>query len=406
MKKILIAIGIYCSVWLQSQAQFRSTFIEKAVADTSEGTYKKLKFVEANFVSSYYTQKGNHSAVTGGIGTEALFDIANAIDLKMSYQASPDVKHSLGLDINVDYYSSASSDNIDPRSISGASKEDVHFYPSLAYSRTSEKNKNTLGANLAYSTEWDYTSYGGGINYASQSADNNTEFTFKANAFFDTWQVILPIELRTGGARGRDNAGQFKARNSYNIGFGISRVINRNLQMMIMAEPSYQEGLLSTPYHRVYFTDNSLKVEKLPGTRVKFPVSLRTSYFLGDRFVIRSLYRYYRDDWGMQAHTVSAEMSVKVTPFLSVTPHYRFNSQTAVRYFAANKKHPIGDAFYTSDYDISDFNSGFWGAGVRFSPPGGILGNRWWKSAELRYGHYNRSDGMVSHIISLTTKIN
>ncbi len=404
MKKLFIAIGIYCAAYAQVNAQVKSKFIQKASVDSSEVGYRKLKFEEANIVSSYYTQQGNRSAVTGGIGTESLFDIANSIDLKMSYQASKNIKHNLGLDINLDYYSSASSDNIDPRSVSGASKEDVHFYPSLSYSRSNEKERNTIGANVAFSTEWDYTSYGGGINYASHTADNNTEFTFKANAFFDTWQVILPAELRVNGQR-RDQEGNFKARNSYNIGFGFSQVINRNLQIMLFAEPSYQEGLLSTPYHRIYFTDNSLKVEKLPGTRVKLPVSIRGSYFLGDRFVIRSLYRYYRDDWGMQAHTVSAETSIKLTPFISITPHYRFNSQTAVRYFAPYQKHAVTDAFYTSDYDISDFNSGFWGAGVRFSPPGGILGNRWWKSAEIRYGHYNRSDGMVSHIISLTTKI-
>jgi hypothetical protein len=155
MKKIIIAIGIYCSAWTPTEAQFKLGFMQKGIADSSKSTQKKLKFEEANFVSSYYTQKGDHSAVTGGVGTESLFDIANAIDLKMSYQASKDVKHSLGLDINIDYYSSASSDNIDPRSVSGASKEDVHFYPSLAYSRTSEKNRNTVGGSVSFSTEWD-----------------------------------------------------------------------------------------------------------------------------------------------------------------------------------------------------------------------------------------------------------
>jgi Protein of unknown function (DUF3570) len=404
MKKILIAIGIYCSIWTNSNAQFRPSFIQKAKADTSQNTFRKLKFEESNFVTSYYTQTGNHSAITGGVGTEALFDIANAIDLKMSYQASKEIKHSLGLDINIDYYSSASSDMIDPRSVSSASKEDVHFYPSINYNRTNEADRNTIGGSLSYSTEWDYTSYGGGINYSSHSADNNTEFTFKGSFFLDTYQVILPVELRTGGRRGENNDN--KARNSYSVAFGFSRIINRNLHLMFLAEPSFQEGLLSTPFHRVYFTDNSLKVEKLPGSRIKFPVSIRASYFLGDRFVIRSMYRYYRDDWGMQAHTVSAETSIKISPFFSITPHYRFNSQTAVKYFAPYKKHATSEAYYTSDYDISEFNSGFWGAGLRFSPPGGILGNRWWKSAEIRYGHYNRSDAMVAHIISLTTKIN
>jgi hypothetical protein len=65
----------------------------------------------------------------------------------------------------------------------------------------------------------------------------------------------------------------------------------------------------------------------------------------------------------------------------------------------------LSEAYYTSDYDISDFNSAFWGAGLRVAPPGGIMGNRWWNSFEIRYGHYNRTNGMVSHIISLMTKI-
>ena len=174
---------------------------------------------------------------------------------------------------------------------------------------------------------------------------------------------------------------------------------------MVMAEPSYQEGLLSTPFHRVYFSNNTLKVEKLPGQRLKLPVSIRASYFLGDKIILRTFYRYYFDDWEMSAHTISAEATLKVNSFLSVTPHYRFNNQTKVKYFAPYKYHLLSDNYYTSDYDISSFKSGFWGAGLRMAPPGGILGMRWWNTLEVRYGHYNRSNGLVSNIISLSTKI-
>jgi hypothetical protein len=404
MRKVLIAIGLYASTIVGLKAQFKTNALKIGNADSTQNAFRKLKFEEANFVSSYFTQSGNHSAVTGGTGTESLFDVANALDLKMSYTASKYVKHNLGLDINIDYYSSASSDNIDPNSISGASREDIHFYPSINYSRTNELDKNTLGGSFSYSTEWDYTSYGGAVNYAAQSANNNTEFTFKASAFLDTWEVILPSEFRL--TRRPSEAERYKARNSYNIGFGVSQVINQNWQIMLTAEPSYQEGLLSTPYHRVYFTDNSLRLEKLPGNRVKLPVSLRSNYFFGDRVVLRTMYRYYKDDWAMTAHTLNAELSYKISPFISVTPHYRFNTQTAVKYFAPYKKHLNTETYYTSDFDISGFKSAFWGAGLRISPPGGIFGNRAWKSFELRYGHYNRTDGMVSHILSLTTKLN
>ena len=44
----------------------------KAQNDSVATNYKKqkLKIEEINFISSYYTQDGNNSAVTGGEGTE------------------------------------------------------------------------------------------------------------------------------------------------------------------------------------------------------------------------------------------------------------------------------------------------------------------------------------------------
>ena len=46
-------------------------------SDSSAYKEKKLRIDEVNFVSGYYTQDGNNSAVTGGIGTEKLTDFAN-----------------------------------------------------------------------------------------------------------------------------------------------------------------------------------------------------------------------------------------------------------------------------------------------------------------------------------------
>jgi Protein of unknown function (DUF3570) len=402
MKKILFSIGLYFLASKSINAQI--TYSPKtANLPVEEEGYRKLKIDEINFVTSYYSQNGNHSAVTGGIGTEFLFDIANSLDLKLSYQKNENISHSLSLDASIDYYSSASSDNIDPRSVSGASREDVHFYPSLSYTRKNESKHNSIGGGLAYSTEWDYQSFGGNVNYSKSSKDNNTELSLKIGAFFDTWEVILPSELRIKGG-GRDRNNVTKPRNSYSFAIGLSQVITKRLQLLFMVEPSYQEGLLSTPYHRVYFTDNTLKVEKLPGKRLKLPASIRANYFIGDNIIVRSFYRYYTDDWGMTAHTASLEIPVKITSFLSVTPHYRYNKQNAVKYFSPYQKHKTADTFYTSDYDISTFTSNFYGAGIRFAPPGGIMGNRWWNTVELRYGHYTRSEGMVSNVISFTTK--
>ena len=410
MKKLGIAIGLYCLGMVSLKGQTISTDLKlKETSKQVKTGFRSLKLEEVNLVSSYYHQDGNNSAVTGGIGSEKLWDIANSLDIKMSFLDKLQRTNNLSIDASMDYYSSASSDKIDSRSLSSASMTDLHFYPSITWSRKDEKKHSSVGVNLAYSTEWDYQSFGGNLSYSKASKDNNTEINFKVGAFFDQWMAILPFELRPkdypSGADDDQVGIAYKQRNSYNTSIGISRVVSKRMQVLLSIEPAYQAGLLSTPFHRVYFTDNSLKVEKLPGQRAKLPMSFRANYFLGDKIVIRSFYRYYLDNWGMTAHTLSAEASYKINSFLSLTPHYRYNSQSAVKYFAPYRKHILSEAYYTSDYDISDFNSAFWGAGLRIAPPGGIMGNRWWNSFEIRYGHYNRTNGMVSHIISLMTKI-
>lgn len=423
MRKNLIQIGLYCSIFFgshlnaisqtlaQYQPKTKITLGDKTtIANPEEEItgFKSLKLNEINLVNSYYIQDGNNAAVTGGTGSEELWNIANSLDLKLSFLDKKKNKHSISADAAFDYYSSASSDMIDARTISSASKDDLHFYPNLNWSVKNEIKKNTIGAGLAYSTEWDYKSIGGNMYYTKTSKDNNTEVSIKGGAFFDTWSVILPSELRPvgypSGAGGDKEGLDYKKRNSYNLSISIAQIINKRLQVMATIEPSLQEGLLSTPFHRVYFANGTLKVEKLPGERFKLPASIRANYFLGDKIVLRSMYRFYADSWGMQAHTINIESTYKINSFLSTTPHYRFSNQGKVKYFQKYKEHNLTSEYYTSDYDISNFISSFWGAGIRLAPPGGIFGLRFYNSLEFRYGHYRRTSGLNANSFSLAMK--
>ena len=159
--------------------------------------YKKktLSLDEVNILSSYYHQEGNHSAITGGIGTEKLSDFANVIDLKLNKYNGQGKKFTYGAEIGVDYYTSASSDKIDTK-VSSASSSDVRFYPSVNYSVDNEKTGVVIGGNIAFSKEYDYTSIGGGANFTKKSKNENTEFSAKANIFLDTYSQIVPSEFR------------------------------------------------------------------------------------------------------------------------------------------------------------------------------------------------------------------
>jgi hypothetical protein len=371
----------------------------------TDSAYKprKLTFEEANLVSSYYRQNGNNAAVTGGIGSEKLTDLSNTIDLKFYRYDKKNRKHSFTGELGMDHYTSASSDKIDPFTISSASHADTRFYPSLTWTMENENKGSTVGGGLSFSSEYDYRSFGFNINFAKKTKDKSGEFNAKLQAYLDQVSLIYPIELRTG-AGGNDDDYATTSRNTFSGSLSWSQIINERLQLMLEGEVVHQDGYLGLPFHRVYFADNSVHIENLPSSRLKIPVGIRANYFIGDKFILRTWYRFYHDDWNINSNTVQIETVVKLTPFLSVTPFYRFYQQTAATYFAPYRVHTAADTYFTSNYDLSKFNSNFFGAGFRMAPPEGVFKIQHLNSLELRYGHYKKTTGMNSDIISLNLK--
>lgn len=387
MKKLIISIVALFGI-----------FNAKAQEKTSNEQPKKLTFEEANLVSSYYKQDGNNSAVTGGTGTEKLTDISNTIDVTMVKYDKKDRKNKFGFSVGIDHYTSASSDMIDLKANSSASRSDNRIYPALSWSRENESKGTTLMAGVSTSFEYDYQSYGANIGFSKKTANRMGEFTAKFQAYLDQVKLIAPIELRTNDGYGTSG------RNTFALSLAYSQIINQNFQIEILGDAVQQTGYLSLPFHRVYFNDNSVHQEALPDKRFKIPIGLRANYFLGDKVILRAYYRYYTDDWGIKSNTFSLETPVKISPFISVSPFYRYYSQTATKYFAPYQQHTAFDDFYTSNYDLSKFDSHFYGAGIRISPKNGLFGVERLNMLEIRYGHYTKSVGMKSDIISLNVR--
>lgn len=396
MKKIVITVAALVMCLNVAKAQNDST------------SNRKLKIDEVNFITSYYHQDGNNSAVTGGIGSEKLDDFGNSIDLQLSRFDKKNNKHTFGVELGIDVYSSASSDKIDPTTISSASSKDVRISPSLNYLKENAKNNTALGGGVSFSQEFDYTSIGANVLFAKATKDKNREFSAKASVFLDTWSVILPVELRNIETNFKYKQGDNAPRNSYNLVLGLSQVVNQRLQVSILTDIGYQTGLLGTAYQRVYLGDNGNNAysEKLPDNRFKLPVGLRANYFLGDKFILRSFYRFYTDNWNLTAHTAELEIPYKITPFVSVAPFYRFYSQSGVDYFKPYKEHLLSDnsEFYTSDYDLSKFTSHLFGLNFRMVSANGLMGVKKLNVVELRYSYYNRSTDLTSHLITLALK--
>jgi len=417
MKKIcLTVIGLYISFVQLFSQQTKDSGLYKP---------KKLALEEVNLVSSLYGQDGNHSAVTGGIGTEKVTDFSNGLDLTFVGQDRSAHKHTLTVGLGIDHHTSASSAYV---SKTGASKTGgSRIYPSINWSVENLRKKTGFGFGVYLSNEYNYKSFGFDAELTKKT-NNNGEFNAKATAYLDKVKLIYPSEripmdtvtsndgtvyytTASGNvvSLNSEDDHEKKAnipsspRNTYAVSLSFSQVINQRLQASITTDVAYQSGYLGLPFHRVYFTDGSEQVEKLPGTRFKLPIGIRLNYFLGDRIILRTYYRYYIDNWGLTSHTASIEVPVKITPFLSISPFYRYYTQTAVDYFAPYAAHAKTDQYYTSNYALSAFNSSYFGAGLRIAPPNGIGGTHL-SSLEIRYGHYTQTTELVSNVISVALK--
>jgi hypothetical protein len=90
-----------------------------------------------------------------------------------------------------------------------------------------------------------------------------------------------------------------------------------------------------------------------------------------------------------------------VSPFFSISPFYRYYTQTAAKYFAPYKTIPPTATYFSSNYELAAFNSNFFGAGIRLAPPKGVGGWQHLHDIELRYGHYTQTTNLASDVISV-----
>lgn len=278
--------------------------------DSTEVVYKKrvLESTEVDFLLSYYKQEGLHSAVSGGIGSEKLTDLASNIVVAMPLN-DDDV---LTIDAGISAYTSASSSNINPfnatgasgggddddddraangpsgtpwQASSGASAQDVYASVVANYSHSTDDRNLVWNVDVAFSNEYDYTSIGFGGGIAKLFNDKNSEVSLKVNAYLDQWRPIYPTELHEYASYGAgfQSNGYFngvtildqngnpstaylpssfknwesKNRNSYSASFGFSQVATKKMQFSIFFDILSQTGMLSTPYQRVYFADKA-----------------------------------------------------------------------------------------------------------------------------------------------------
>ena len=374
-------------------------FFTKAqfVIDTAQ---VKVKKTEIELVYNHYLQDGNNSAVTGGIGTEELTVYGPSLTIKRTSG-----KHAITFNTGSDIISSASTDNID-YIVSSASSMDARSYLDVKYERELKQDISVFGGG-GVSVESDYLSINSKVGFFKKNKRKGQTYLLELQMYNDDLRwgrldddedgpvgLIYPSELRF-----RQWYDGYR-RNSFNLKLGFTQVINQRNILGVFPELAYQKGVLETPFHRVYFTDESLGVEQLPEERYKMATTLKLNSFIRGNVVLKNSINGYVDNFGIFAFSIENETAIKIDPFFTLLANVRFFQQRSSKYFKPYGGHQVEEEFYTSDYDLSNLRTYNLGMGLKYFPTKYLGRKVIFNAIVFRYNFMYRSNILRAHSLS------
>lgn len=195
--------------------------------------------------------------------------------------------------------------------VSGASRmSDLRKAGDVSVTRYLPRGSVSVAA--AYSTEHDYVSRALSLQASLASEDKNTTWNFGAGGSDDS---INPV----------NKAVQDAGRQTVSVLGGVTRVLTPVDVAQFTLTHSRGHGYYSDPYK---LADNR------PDRRRQSTALLQWNHrFLAKGATSRLSYRFYRDSFGVNAHTLGAEWVQGLAHGWSVTPSLRLYSQRAASFY-------------------------------------------------------------------------
>lgn len=229
--------------------------------------------------------------------------------------------------------------------MSGATIREKRDRLDVAISRLSDTMTHTLAA--GYSTEDDYQAIYGSYSGKKESEDALTTYNWGFSYSDDDLNPTDALEFGRIVAASRD---------SKSASLGVSQVINRNAVIQVGATLTHQSGFLSDPYKLVLVGPEVLPDQR-PDDRTLFSVSTKFRHYIpASRAALQLDYRYFRDSWEIQAHTLDVAY-VQPLGDWELTPSIRYHAQRSPDFYAPYFLVKPDNEYRSSDYRLATFGA-------------------------------------------------
>jgi len=215
-------------------------------------------------------------------------------------------------------------------------------------------------ASAYVSVEGDYTAVGGGLGIEKDTADKAYTFTAAIGGSVDK---VSRSDERTPAPLTKLDDGIYYGKgdkNTYDVLFGLSKVINRRTAAMVNITHSRSLGYHTDPYKIISLADAddiefTTLFEKRPDERERYVLYSKIVHELpksGDHLDFS--YRYHTDSWDVNSHTVELGYSFDVRVKHLFKPFGRIYHQQAANFYQRTILSDDGELDKLPEYASSD----------------------------------------------------
>ena len=201
---------------------------------------------------------------------------------------------------------------------------------------------------LGYSTEDDYEAINAGVELELEDERTGITWTgglgYSDDSLEPTQGAKVP-SITKGDKR------------SITVFGGAAMVLNANT--VVQGSLSYQnhDGFLSDPYKKAW-VNGALVADSRPDTRQSFAFSGKLRHYLQQyNGALHLDYRYFHDDWEIDAHTVEVAFAKVLPDNIRFTPSLRWYSQSQADFYAPYYNAARSDGYASSDYRLSPYGA-------------------------------------------------
>lgn len=209
----------------------------------------------------------------------------------------------------------------------------------------------TTAFSLGYSTEDDYEAINGGAELELRDDERGLTWTGGLGYSADT---LEPTQGNFPTSTRKDD------KNTLTVYGGAALVLDAATVVQTSLSYARHDGFLSDPYKQIYVEDRggAGSFDSRPDGRQSWALTGKLRHhFAGPNAAVHVDYRYFHDDWEIDAHTLEVAWHQVLPQQWRLTPSLRWYSQSQAFFYAPYFATARNDGYGSSDYRLSPYGA-------------------------------------------------